>query len=68
MRGAFRPLPNLIGFSLYLRALDSGFNHVSIIEGSMEKTSGVGWVEWFKDMRDRRDISNYLKMRWNCRA
>ena len=67
MRGAFRPLPNLIGFSLYSRALDSGLNHVSIIEGSMEKTSGVGWVEWFRDMRDRRDMANYLKMRWNCR-
>ena len=68
MRGAFRPLPNLIGFSLYSRPLSSGLNHVSILESTMEKSSGYGWVEWFKDMRDRRDMSNYLKMRWNCRA
>lgn len=60
----FRPMPNVIGFSLYSRETKNGLRHVSIVENSLEKSSAYSWAEWWNDMKDRRDMSNYLKMRW----
>ena len=57
-------MPNVIGFSLYSRETADGFRHTSMVENTIEKASAYSWAEWFNDMRDRRDMSNYLRMRW----
>lgn len=63
IRGAFRPLPNVIGFSLFSKKLANG-SHFSIVENALWKKAPGTWLEWFQDFRDRRDMSAYLKRRW----
>ncbi len=63
IRGAFRPIPNVMGFSLFYKKLGLGA-HLSIVENSLWKKSGGTWLEWFQDFRDRRDMSTYLRGRW----
>ena len=66
MRLRFRPAPNVVGFSLFARAYqNSKTSSFTIVENSMDKDSSYRWAEWFSDWRDRRDISSYLKLRWN---
>ena len=61
----FRPLKNVLGYSLYSRVMkDEGKFHISIVENSLLKKSGHTWTDWFNDLRDRRDISKYLLYRW----
>lgn len=65
IRGAFRPMPNVMGFSLFYRPLlKIGGNHFSIVENSLWKKAGGSWLEYYQDFRDRRDMSSYLKGRW----
>ena len=64
MRGKYRPLPNVIGLSLYNRITQAGVSHFSIVENTLYKSSGHGWVEWWRDWNDRRDMAKYLKLRW----
>ena len=62
IRGAYRPLPNVLGFSLYSRDTKStlGYHYMSIVENSLYKASGSTWAEWFRDLRDKRDMASYL--------
>lgn len=65
IRGAFRPLPNVIGFSRYYRDYASWYgSHFSIVENTLYKSAGGTWLEWFQDLRDRRDMSSYLRKSW----
>ena len=43
-RGAYRPMPNVVGFSLYHRKTQAGGNHLSIVENTIEKSSGYSWT------------------------
>jgi hypothetical protein len=52
-----------MGFSLYYRVQAKKAIHLSIIENTLFKNGGT-WFEWLADMRDRRDMSHYLKGRW----
>jgi hypothetical protein len=47
IRGAFRPLPNVMGFSLFYKKLDKGGAHMSIVENSLFKKAPGTWIEWF---------------------
>ena len=55
---------NFLAFSLYYRKTDSNARHWSIVENSMLKGNGWTWLDAFKDFRDRRDMTAYLKNRW----
>ena len=59
-----RPMPNLIGFSLYYRKTNSGINHFSIVENTFWKKSELAWADWWATWNDRRDLSKYLRRRW----
>ena len=64
LRLQYRAVPNVIGFSLFTRGYaNGGSSSWSIVENSLTK-SGGRWTEWLRDMQDRRDLSNYLYMRW----
>ena len=63
-RFKYQVSPTLIGFSMYYRKAASGANHFSIVENTMWKASSVTWAQWWSDLNDRRDISNYLRNRW----
>lgn len=44
IRDQHRPLPNIIGFSLYFRPLkESMWNHFSIVENTLWKSNGQTW-------------------------
>ena len=47
IRGAFRAMPNVMGFSLFFRGLNKGGTHLSIIENTLNKRAGGTWTEWF---------------------
>lgn len=68
IRGAFRPLPNVMGFSLFYKTLTQGGTHFSIVENTLFKRASGTWLEWFQDVRDRRDMHAYLKGRWRYNA
>jgi hypothetical protein len=54
-----------MGFSLFFKQLQNpGGTHLSIVENTLFKKSAGTWVEWMQDIRDRRDMSAYLKGRW----
>jgi hypothetical protein len=57
-------MPNVMGFSLYYRGLWSGAAHMSIVENTLFKAGGGSWFEWWQDLKDKRDMSKYLKGRW----
>ena len=66
MRLMYRAVPNVIGFSLFTRPWKNS-NSISytLVENSLFKNkSTYRWSEWFKDIKDKRDISAYLKFRW----
>ena len=64
IRGKHRGLPNVIGFSsFYKRTPESGL-HFSVVENSFDKAAGCTWGEWFNDLKDRRDMSNFLRKKW----
>ena len=64
LRFAYRPVPNVIGFSLFTRAYEnSRSGSFTLVENSLSKPS-QRWADWFADLQDRRDISSYLKLRW----
>ena len=67
MRLMYRPVPNVVGFSLFSRPCKRGAlagSSFTIVENQLEKRGGTRWLEWFKDLQDRRDIASYLKTRW----
>jgi hypothetical protein len=64
IRMRFRPMPNLLAFSLYYRKTAQGANHFSIVENTLWKESGSTWTQWWSDVNSRRDISRYLRKRW----
>lgn len=65
IRGAFRPLPNVMGFSLFYKPVaKKGKRHLSIVENTLFKNGGGSWLEFFQDLRDRRDMAAYLRGRW----
>ena len=64
-RAKYRATPNLLAFSVYYRKLMSGANHFSIVENSLNKEAGTTWLNSFRDWRDKRDISQYLRRRWS---
>ena len=65
LRLTYRAMPNVVGFSLFTRQYENGStSSFSIVENTLLKKSGYRWVEWFRDLQDRRDISSYLRMRW----
>lgn len=66
LRGAYRPVPNVMGFSLYFRNMANRSNHLSIVENSLIKASPTSWRDWFADWRDRRDMTKYLRKRWGA--
>ena len=47
IRALHRPMPNILGYSLYYRKTHAGLNHLSIVENSLWKTSGSTWSEWW---------------------
>lgn len=53
-----------MGFSLYFRGMQKGGAILTVIENTLTKVKGGTWFEWFGDLRDRRDMSAYLKGRW----
>jgi hypothetical protein len=57
-------LPNILGFSLYYRKLDSGVNHLSVVENSLWKSSDIAWGQWWNDLFIRRDMARYMRKRW----
>ncbi len=57
-------LPNILSFSMYYRLTEAGKKHWSLVENSMQKSSGWTWGEAWKDFNDRRDLTTYLKNRW----
>ena len=68
IRGRFRPLPNVLGYSLFYKQLSSfGFPHMSIVENSLWKQAGGTIREWLRDFRDRRDMAYYLKRQFKSR-
>ena len=65
LRGLFRPIPNVMGFSLYSRRIKgTARSHFSVVENTLNKNVGGTWSEWFQDLKDRRDMSFYLRRRW----
>ncbi|CDW79356.1 UNKNOWN [Stylonychia lemnae] len=64
LRGKYKPIPNLLGFSLYYRDPKEAVPHVSVIENTLNKIKADSWIEFFQDLRDKRDMSQYLKGRW----
>jgi hypothetical protein len=46
IRGAFRPMPNVMGFSLFSKRTPIG-NHFSIVENTLNKKAAGTWTEWF---------------------
>ena len=64
IRGAYRPIPNVMGFSLFYKALTKGGIHLSIVENTLWKQAGGTYREWIRDFRDRRDMSSYLRKQW----
>ncbi len=46
IRGAFRPLPNVLGFSLFSKYTNMG-NHFTITENTLNKKANYTWTEWF---------------------
>ena len=52
-----------MGFSLFFKLAD-GRRHLSIVENSLFKATGSTWKDWYGDMKDRRDMSEYLRRRW----
>jgi len=64
LRGRFRPMPNVLGFSLYYRDHKNSVPHLSVIENTVNKMKADSWIEFIKDLRDKRDMSQYLKGRW----
>lgn len=65
MRGSFRALPNVVGFSLFSRFDKDGFNNVTVVENSIYKATGQGWLEWLQDFKDRRDIASYISKQYS---
>ena len=64
-RLAYRAVPNVIGFSLFMKPYASGSSSsFTIVENSLIKGNNYRWAEWFKDLQDRRSISAYIRMRW----
>mgnify|MGYP000415458819 CR=1 FL=1 len=60
-----RAMPNLLSFSLFSRAYQTGrSSSFSVVENSHTKASYYRWSEWWKDVQDRRDLSQYLWLRW----
>ena len=57
-------MPNVMGFSMYYRYLKMGVPHWSMVENTLYKRGSGTWVEWFQDIRDRRDMSSYIRKRW----
>ena len=46
IRGAFRPMPNVMGFSLFAKRTSLG-HHFSITENTLLKKAAGTWTEWF---------------------
>ena len=65
LRGLFRPVPNVMGFSVYYRDGNARTRSATLVENTITKNGGT-WLEWFQDLRDRRDMSAYLRIRWNA--
>ena len=64
LRLLYRPMPSVVGFSLFSRAKQGGStSNVTLVENTFEK-AGSRWLEWFKDWQDRRSLAGYLRMRW----
>jgi len=64
LRRMHRPMPHVLGFSLYYRKTGFGQNHLSIVENTLWKSTGESWAEWWQTCNDRRDMSRYLRRRW----
>ena len=65
LRQNLRTAVNIFGYSIYWRQLDSGRNHMSIVENhNVQQT--YSWATWFKNYFARRDAYNYLKNRWTA--
>ena len=65
IRLIYRPMPNVMGFSLYCRQGATGMPYLTIVENSFFKNSTFKWREWWSDFKDRRDMAAYIKGRWN---
>ena len=64
-RLVYRPTPNVISFSLFSRPYAAGAgSSFSMVENSHTKASYYRWSEWWQDVQDRRDLSQYLWLRW----
>ena len=64
LRLQFRPVPNVMGYSLFFKSMADKRNHLSIVENTLTKASGTSWRDWLADLRDRRDMANYIRQRW----
>ena len=65
LRGLFRPVPNVMGFSIYFRDGNAKTKSATLVENTIHKAGGGTWLEWLQDLRDRRDMAAYLRIRWN---
>ena len=65
IRLLYRPIPNVVSASLFFKAKERGIGyHQSIIEKFVAKNTQQRWLEYFKDLKDRRDVMSYLYMKW----
>ena len=53
-----------MGFSAFVKPLNMGHIHFTVVENTLNKAAAGTWLEWFTDLRDKRDMSNYLKARF----
>lgn len=71
IRMAHRPMPNILGFSLYWKPLSPAtffsslsknimWAHFSIVENTLWKSNGQTWQGWWSTWKDRRDMSWHL--------
>ena len=64
IRRIHRPIPHVVGFSLYFRKNQGASAHLSITENTLWKASEESWAEWWQTVNDRRDIARYMRRRW----
>jgi len=46
IRGKYRPIPNVLGFSLYYRDPKNSVPHASVIENTLNKVKADSWIEF----------------------
>ena len=65
LRIIYRPIPEFISYSVFMKHLENGKYTTSFIESYLHKSyRNPSWSIFFTDLRDRRDIASYVKSRF----